>query len=218
LRPEWLASKAREAEMRNKQVKTPPGLPFQKQADVPPVMATSYSSVAQKYLLDSSRNPDLPIEAPPQPPPPPKMPALPQYHGMFDIGGGPTIVLSAGGGNKRLHAGEEIGEFKLIAFNSEQIELEWNNERIIKPLAELAGHSAPQQQGGGQAADNTPAPPPQPVQQRPLGPGACGADGRCACQVNDSMPVGTVVNGVRKTSVHNPLLNSDNCIWVPAGQ
>lgn len=220
LRQEWNAAKAREAEMRSRAVKTPVVLPFQKPPEVPAVMPSTYSSVAQKYLLDPSRNPEIPIEPPPPPPPKPQQPPLPVFHGMYNFGGGPTIVLSPpGGGNKRLHAGEKIGEYTLVAFNSEQIELEWNGERVIKPLAEISGrNSAPQQQNGGAVADAGPAPAPRQVVQQPLGPGAAGSDGRRACQANDSMATGTVVEGVKKTIVHNPLMGSDNCIWVPVGQ
>jgi hypothetical protein len=219
-RRQWVAAKERQADIIRKGFVPPaPAPPFTRQPEVQPVLASGYAPIAQRFLLDPSRNPDVPIEKPPAPPPPPPRPALPFFHGMMNIGDGPEVSMSATANavHRWLHAGEKIGEFKLVAFDADNIELEWNGDRIIKPLAELSGHSAQ-----GQAIEAPPEndqpptrviPPPAPV-----GPGQENVAGERSCQANDTMPVGTVMNGVVKTIVRNPLFGSENCIWKPVGR
>ena len=219
-RRQWVAANERKAQILRTQVPPAPAPPFTRQPEVSPVLASGYANIAQRFLLDPSRNPDVPVEPKPLPPPPPPRPPLPFFHGMMNIGDGPEISMSqtSGSVHKWLHAGEAIGEFKLVAFDADNIELEWNGERIVKPLVELSGHTG----GTGQVAEAPPEndqpptrviPPPAPV-----GPGAENVAGERACQSNDTMPVGTVVNGVIKTIVRNPLFGSENCIWKPVGR
>lgn len=217
LRRQWAAAKEREAETIRHNVPVTKAPPFPKAPEVPPVMASAYEPIASNYLLDPSRNSEIVKDPPPAPPPPPQRPPLPLFHGMMDIGDGPEIILSedAKTEHKRLHSGDKIGQFTLVAFNSENIELEWNGERIIKALAEIAGHGAgPRQAVEASHAEvaATAAPKPQPS---PLGPGPEGSGGTRGCLPNDSTPVGAVVGDVKKTLVVNALTGSQNCIWVP---
>lgn len=218
LRGQWLAAKAREAKIRSGQVAPAPAPPFTKLPEVAPVMASGYANVAQKFLLDPSRNPDLPIEVPPPPPPPKPMPPLPFFHGMMNIGDGPEIILSEKEGteHKRMHAGEAIGEFTLVAFNADSIELDWNGERIVKPLVELSGH----REGPGQQAEESSPEPVARVAPTPgdYGPGDPNGTGERACVPGDTTPEGTEKDGVVKTLVRNPLFGSVNCIWKPRGR
>jgi hypothetical protein len=219
LRRQWVAAKEREAQIqRTAKVAPAAALPFTRQPEVAPVMASGYAKIAQNFLLDPSRNPDVPIPAPPPPPPPPVMPPLPLFHGMMNIGDGPEIIMSvnAAAAHKRLHAGETIGEFQVVAFNADQVELEWNGQRMTKTLAEIAGHGAgPQQASETSQADAAPATRAAPA------PAAYGPDkaensaGEHACVDGDTTAVGTEKDGLVKTMVRNALLGSENCIWRP---
>lgn len=222
LHEEWVAGKARrEALSRSSLVKPAPAPPFQKSPEPPAVMATSYAKIAQELLLDPSRNPDIPIPPKPEPQPPPPPPPPPVFHGMMNIGAGPQIIMSEKANTARqwLSPGDKIGEYKLVSFNSEAVELEWNGQRFIKQLSEISGHGAGPQPGGEQAGNQASAPAPAPVQQVSLGPGAPGANGDRGCQNNDSDPFGTVKDGYIKTEVRNPLFpnSGGGCVWKPVG-
>lgn len=217
LRGQWLAAKAREAQIQRGRVAPAPAPPFTRLPEVAAVMASGYANVAQKFLFDSSRNPDLPIEVKPPPPPPPPMPPLPFFHGMMNIGNGPEIILSlkTDAAHKRVHAGDTIGEFTLVAFNSEQVELQWNDTRIVKSLAELSGHSAaPQavQESAPEAAVVNERPP---VVSESKGPGTENSAGERACQEGDTDAPGTERAGVVKTIGRNALFGNEYCIWKP---
>ncbi len=223
LHGQWQAAKARQDRIAAGRVAPAPPPPFTKLPEVEPVMASGYASVAQKFLLDPSRNSDLPIPEPEKVvvPPPPVMPPLPFFHAMMNIGNGPEIVMSekSGSQHKRIHPGESIGEFKLVAFNSEQIELEWNGQRMVKSVTELSGHGAgPNAEPQAAPAEATAAPAPT-VREAPtpaaLGPGEGNAAGERACQPGDTMPVGTEIDGVVKTVGKHGLFGGEFCIWKP---
>lgn len=218
LRGQWQAARERQKRMVSGQAPPAPALPFSRLPEVAPVMASGYSEVAQKFLLDPSRNPDLPIEVAPPPPPPPPMPALPFFHGMMNIGNGPECIMSVGAStaHKRVHAGEPIGDFTLVAFNSEQIELDWNGRRVVKSLAELSGHGkgpqAAEEAASAEAAVANVRVAPAPAD---YGPGAANAAGERSCQEGDTLPVGTERDGVVKTIGKNALFGGEYCIWKP---
>jgi len=218
LRGQWLAAKAREKQIQQDAVAPAPAPPFTRLPEVAPVMASAYANVAEKFLLDPSRDPNLPIPVPEPVPPPPPMPALPFFHGMMNIGNGPECIMSvtASAEHKRVHAGEQIGEFTLVAFNADQIELDWNGKRVVKSLAELSGH------GSGPEAAEAPAPvEAAAVNERPAvvpgdkGPGDANAAGERACQAGDTDPPGTERDGVVKTVGRNTLFGTEYCIWKP---
>jgi hypothetical protein len=145
------------------------------------------------------------------------MPPLPFFHGMMNIGGGPEVIMSlkSDATHKRVHAGEAIGDFTLVAFDSERIELEWNGRRIVKSLAELSGHGngpqaaeAPEPEAAAPAVHVAPPP-------AAYGPGAENAAGERACQEGDTLPAGTETDGVVKTIGRNALFGTEYCIWKP---
>ena len=222
LRREWQASKARQAELLRKQVKPAPAIPFPKPPEVPPVMAAQYASVAQKFLLDPSRNSDIILPPPPPPPEAPKMPALPLYHGMMNVGNGPELNMSvsASAMHQWVRAGGTIGEFKVVSFSAQQIELEWNGQRIVKNLSEIEGHGAgPAQQNATSASNNGTTNMKPAVVEAVKGPGeATNIPGERACQEGDTTPFGTVRDGLVKTPIHNGLLGSTGCLWKPVGR
>jgi hypothetical protein len=220
LRGQWLAEKAREARLPRGQVAPAPPPPFTKLPEVAPVMASGYAEVAQKFLLDPSRNPDVPVEVvppPPPPPPPPPMPPLPVFHGMMNIGNGPEVIMSVNPliGHQRVQAGGAIGDFTLVSFNSEQIELEWNGKRIVKSLAELSGHKAGPQAAQESAPEVAAAPARVAPVPAELGPGMENAVGERACQEGDTLPAGAEREGVVKVVGRNSLLGTPYCIWRP---
>jgi hypothetical protein len=218
VRRQWTAAREREAQIQRAKVPPAPAPPFTRQPEVPAVMAAGYETIAGRFLLDPSRNSKVPIEVPPPPPPPPPRPPLPFFHGMMNIGDGPEIILSEKEGteHKRMHAGEAIGEFTLVAFNADSIELDWNGERIVKPLVELSGH----REGPGQQAEESSPEPVARVAPTPgdYGPGDPNGTGERACVPGDTTPEGTEKDGVVKTLVRNPLFGSVNCIWKPRGR
>jgi hypothetical protein len=219
LRRQWVAAKERQAQISRGQIQPTPAPPFSKLPEVAPVLPSGYSTIAQKLLLHPSRNPDLPVEVPPPPPPPPVRPPLPAYHGMINLGDGPEIILSVGAAaHKYLHPGDPIGDFKLVGFSADEVELEWNGERFRKRLTELVAHSG-QQQAAASEPDAAPV-----AVRAPVTPGAYGPDknangnGERACVDGDTTPVGTEKDGVVKTIVRNALMGSENCIWKPVSK
>ena len=145
----WLAAKAHEAAELRKKYPPTPAVQFPPLASPPPVMATGYVEIPQKMLFDRSRNPNVPIEAPPAPPPPPPPPPLPIYHGQMNLGDGTGLfaILSATNTapHEAIHLGETIGQYKLLSVNKEGIDLEWNGQTFHKNLNEITDHSTRQQ-------------------------------------------------------------------------
>ena len=219
LRKEWHAAKDREVATLGKKVKpgaTPPWTPLPAEQ---PVLATSYAPVAQKFLFDRERNPNVVVEVKPAPPPPP-MPALPVYRGMMDVGSrGPVAFLSvtSDGAQQAIHPGEPIGPFKLLAVNADEITFEWNGQKVTKRVDELPRSAAPAPET--QVAERGPAapvaaPPPAPL---PTGPGAATPfGGERTCAMNDGHNEGDVVDGFRKVVFTTPF--GKNCTYQPASK
>src|SRR5579862_818678 len=137
LRTNWLAAKARERavlqrKVAAKTVLAPPPLPT-----VKTVAPAEYIDVAGKMLFSKDRNPAVVVE-PPKPPPEPVMPALPSYHGQMAIGE-PVIFLSASAAapQRIYHAGEQVGDFKLVSFDENRVAFEWKGKNVERKLEEL---------------------------------------------------------------------------------
>ena len=137
LRANWIEAKARERvvlerKVAAKAVLAPPALP-----GVKPVAPAEYVDVASKMLFSKDRNPTVMVE-PPKPPPEPVMPALPTYHGQMAIGE-PVILLSTGsnGAQRSYHAGDQIGDFKLVSFDESIVDFEWKGKNVERKLEQL---------------------------------------------------------------------------------
>lgn len=218
-------AKAREAAQRNVRLAPVPPPPIPPWPAEPPVLATNYAKIASNLLLSKDRNPEVPIEVPPPPPPPPPMPALPVYHGMMNLGDpeGPLAILSVAANkpHKGIHAGETIGEFKLLAISTDGIDLQWKDQKVHKTLEELTDHAhsaasqpAPTQKvEGGYATPPPPRDPPPPASE--YGPGADAGPGIKRCMDNDTTAPGTVVKGFRKISKPGPF--GPTCYWEAVG-
>jgi hypothetical protein len=228
LRQMWLASRARDAAEFGQKVGPVPVPPLTPLPNPQAVVPAKYKNIADKDLLSRDRNPDVPVEPPPPPPPEPPMPPLPVYHGLMNLGDGPTAFmgLTATSPYEIVHPGESIGQFKLLSVNEKEIELEWHGKKVHKLVDELTDNSqsapaavAAQTADAGQGRPvNAPpvsAPPQEPPSQK--GPGEeHSAFGTASCQANDTTPDGTVVNGYRKIHRRTPFGNI--CMWEQVGK
>lgn len=223
-RVRWREARAVRQDNLNVHVKplAPPPLSPAPKPDAPP--ATKYAEVATNDLFSKDRNPTVVIEAPTVAPPKP-MPPLPIVYGVLGLPSGVKAIMAekAGAGSKPVHAGDTVGEFKIVALDSRNVTFEWEGKEIAKPIEDLidrTGHTAPD--GNSQAAasappQNQPMAPPPPQASTPSNP-VLGVDiGTAqrpmrACQPGDTSPAGTVVDGYRKEVASSPF--GINCHWV----
>jgi hypothetical protein len=167
LRASWLDAGVREhavLERRTapKPVLAPPPLPV-----VKPVAPAEYIDVANKMLFSKDRNPIVVVE-PPKPPPEPVMPALPNYHGQMAIGE-PVILLSASNNVQRsYHAGDQVGDFKVVSFDRENIAFEWKGKSVERKLEELRPKQVVAQVPPGARPGAVPAPILVPATPKPV--------------------------------------------------
>jgi hypothetical protein len=230
LRSQYVAAKARQAHMPGPAPKAPPVAPVAPLPTPSAVLPSGYKDVALNTLFDPSRNPNLPVPEPPKPAPPPEPPPLPSYHGMINFGdaAGPVALINPadGSGHQEVHAGEMTGAFKLVAFDRQEMALEWEGRTFHKrlgdegggqPKARAAGAIAPINDVGvipGQAPKNAVEAPRQ--QGSELGPGVEMTDTVKACQAGDSSPAGAVNGGYRKEVNVSPM--GSQCIWRAIGK
>ena len=108
--------------------------------EVQSVRAASYAAVAQKMLFSRDRNADVVLPVPPpfvHLTPPPPMPPFPKSHGVM-MNGNPRVILStAAEGQKIYQAGDRIGGWEIVRFDSKTITLQWMDQEITKAFAEL---------------------------------------------------------------------------------
>lgn len=150
LREQWLGENAHEQAVL-KQVPSPiPAPPVTPVPAPKPLMGANYGDIAQKDLFAKDRNPIVIIEAPKVEPPKP-MPPLPLFYGVMNLPSGPIAIMSEKANTRHVgvHAGDKMGEFKVLALNAQQVEFEWDGKKITKSVNELIDRSAP----------NTTAPP-----------------------------------------------------------
>ena len=218
-RQTWLAAQEREAAKLGVRVKPVSPPPFTPLPPTPPVAATGYAPIAQQTLFDKSRNPNVVIEQPPPPPPKP-MPPLPVYHGQLNVGAGPTAILSVTGNSahEAIHPGEQIGQFKLLDVNSDEITFEWEGQTVRKRVDALVDRTAQAPAAadpGAGTRTEQPVVAAAPVPKTPTGPGADTGRGFKTCDPNDSTPEGAVVDGFRKVVTPTPFGSA--CRWDPVG-
>ncbi len=205
LRARWLDARAKERAVLAKAARRTEVLPPPSSAPPAPAKTSDYSEVVAKTLFSKDRDPNVVIVVPPPPPPKPEppIPPRPSYHGQMGFGPDPVAFLSIDSKNTQrgYHAGEEVGPFKLVAFDHEQIKFEWNGKTLEYKLSELKPRPTDAAQPQPQAQNSDAAPPPAPAaklssdQAPPMG--AQEGDRR-SCVVGDRSPTGTVSNGYRK--------------------
>jgi hypothetical protein len=181
----------------------------------------NYLEVAQKTLFSKDRNPNVIVEVVPPPAPKPEEPTPPRpfYFGQMGFGQ-PVALLSVDkGGQKGFHVGDDVGPFKLVAFNRETITFEWNGKTLEYPLAELKPKEpqAAQQAAAAAAAAAAPSKPQSLtpaitiVEDKPT-LGTQNGEIR-SCVAGDKSPAGTVKDGYKKTVVNGPF--GPSCQWEP---
>ena len=209
-----LALNEREARVLGKKVAPRTFPPLTPIAPVIPLVAANYLDVAQKMLLSRDRNPTVIIDPEPEKVKP-VMPPLPLVQGLMTLGE-PSIIMSEkpGATQKTYHQGEKVGAFKLVAFDSETVVLDWNGEMVERKLEDMIERApAPSATGGAGAGAPAGAPPPPPAPTEAKGPGGDIGGGYHGCLANDSTPSGTVRDGLRKIEVSTPMGKS--CRWEP---
>jgi hypothetical protein len=214
LRREWVEAHTREEAVLQKRIPPvpPPRMPVP--ATTEPVKAAGYYDIAQKMLFSKDRNPVVVVEPPPAPKVVP-MPALPLFHGVVNLGDGPMAIMSVGpkGPHRDYQPGDQVGEFKLVAVNNEELVLEWEGKTITKKVDEILdrGTAAPPAPGPAAAATTAAAPPPRPVTPATAEPGPDLNGGIKACQPGDDSPAGTVADGMHKVIRQTPF--GPRCYW-----
>jgi hypothetical protein len=215
LRVQWQAAREHEKiVLVNNRPKPAAAAPYVPPAPPQPIVAAQYLEVATKDLFAKDRN-SIVINDPPPPPPPPKpMPALPIVKGILNLDGVTAIMMEGNKGpQKEVKPGDQIGEFKLLAINNQEIVLEWDGQEVRRRVEELFDRSIPEATpppatGPAVQAQSAPA---KPAMQVKAGPGTDVGGGRKACVPGDSSPVGTVVDGMRKVGYDTPF--GQACAW-----
>jgi hypothetical protein len=189
-----------------------------------PFAPSDYNGAVQNDLFAKDRNPNVIVDPPPPPPPtppPPRMPDLPAYYGTMALFGDPVILLSLPkGAQKKYHAGETVGPFKLVSFDREKVVFDWDGKIVERKPEELKEKEGAAAQQVAQAAD-VPSmrvepvkliadPPPDAPKLSPK-IGADNGAGIRQCVAGDTTPVGTVVDGYKKVVTMN--MFGQTCMW-----
>lgn len=225
LRAKWIEMHQHEHAVLAAGGKPKPTAPRQPIQPSKPVAAAEYSDVAQRVLFFKDRNPNVIVDPPPPPPPappPPPMPELPAYYGTMALFGDPVILLSLPKGpQKKYHAGDQVGPFKLISFDREKVVFDWNGKTIEKSPDELKEKAAAVVEPVKASNDNEPPTRVQPVKliadpptDAPKLDPKLGVDdggGIRACVSGDTSPAGTVVDGYKKVITQN--MFGSTCMW-----
>jgi hypothetical protein len=157
LRERYLQAHAHERAVLRNKVAPKPVLAPQTPPPARPSQAAEYADVAQRTLFSKDRNPNVTVELP-KPAPEPPMPALPIYHGQMDFGE-PVAFLSLpnqAATQKGYHLGDKVGDFKLVAFDRDKIEFEWNGKKVERKPEQLV---AKEGTAAGPSAATSAAPP-----------------------------------------------------------
>jgi hypothetical protein len=186
-----------------------------------PFAAADYNQVAQNDIFAKDRNPNVIVDPPPPPPPappPPPMPDLPAYYGTMALFGDPVVLLSLPKGPQRkYHAGDAVGPFKLISFSREKVVFDWNGKLVERKPEDLKEKEPSVQQA---AAEGPPTrvepvkliaePPPDAPKLSPQ-LGADNGGGVRMCVAGDKSPPGTVIDGYKKVETMN--MFGKTCMW-----
>ena len=140
LRAHWRETRARELATLSKAARRSKLLPPPSPAPPEPAVPANYLEVAQKTLFSKDRNPNVIVEV--------AAAAAAETRGAAAAAARitsarwdsdePVALLSVEkGGQKGFHVGDDVGPFKLVAFNRDTITFEWNGKTLEYPLAEL---------------------------------------------------------------------------------
>jgi hypothetical protein len=235
LRKHWLEGEAEARAVMSRKVQPSAVMPPPAPAPVAAVSPSDYLEVATKTLYSSDRNPNVIVDPVKPPPPPPPMPALPVYYGQMTFGD-PVVILTVAGApqQKSYSVGQQVGDFKLVAFTRDTIKFDWNGKEVERKLDELAPKPGQQQQAAAPAGTPAYTPPTPtmaapnpsagsvtpiggnpsstPAEKDPLSGNDMGG-GLKACVMGDSLPAGTVRDGWKKVMGGGLLGMGQSCHW-----
>ncbi len=226
LRAKWLDEEAHRRDMLKQAIRSVTVPPPPPSPAVQRPVAAEYLEVAQRTLFTKDRNPNVEIPIPPAPPPPPPVPPLPVYRGQMAIGE-PVVFLATGPTDEKgYRKGDMVGKFKLVAFDHDNITLEWDGKNLEHKVTDLVSREP--QQAQQQTAAPAPSAPAAPVTS--LGAATprkldgddknpvLGTDmgGPRACVAGDNSPAGTIVSGYKK--VMTATLMGQSCHWEPVNR
>jgi len=191
---------------------------------VPPpdrTVAANYLDIAARLLFSRDRNPAVIIA----PPPVKQIPEFPVAYGVLMIADPPIIMMAPkkGQGQKGYRAGEQIGDFKIVAFDARSITFEWDGQKFTKNVQDLVDRDAKSAALlNTQNTQNVPvaeAPPAAATTTTVMtstgssaqGPGVDTGGGIRACTAGDSAAPGTVSDGYRKVVSETPF--GKVCRW-----
>ncbi len=143
MREQWLAENAHEQAVLKQLPRPVPAPPVTPVPAPKPLTASSYGEIAQKMLFAKDRNSVVIVEAPKVVPPKP-MPPLPLFYGVMNLPSGPIAIMSEKSNTRHLgiHVGDTLGEFKILALNTQRVEFEWDGKKITKNVSELIDRGA----------------------------------------------------------------------------
>ena len=220
LRAKWLDEEAHRRDLLKQAIHSVTVPPPPPAPAVQRPLAMDYLEVAQRTLFTKDRNSTVVVEPPPVPPPPPPVPPLPVYRGQMAIGE-PVVFLATGPSDEKgYRKGDMVGKFKLVAFDRENITLEWDGKNLEHKVTDLVSHDAQQVQQPVAAAPVAAAAPVSlgdaaPPKVSSDGSPALGVDmgGPRGCVTGDTSPAGTIFNGYRKVIAQT--LMGQSCHWEP---
>jgi hypothetical protein len=182
-------------------------------------VAANYLDIAARLLFSKDRNPTVIIA----PPPVKQVPALPLAYGVLMMADPPIIMMAAkkGEGQKGYRAGDVIGDYKIVSFDSRTIVFEWEGQKFPKNIQDLADRD-PQtaallntQNRQNVSPQETAAAPAAQVLSNTgssaKGPGADTGGGMRACAPGDTSPAGTISDGYKKMVSDTPFGKA--CGW-----
>lgn len=211
----WVAARDRQRLVLSERVGPSKLLPPPPIAPVQPAVAADYLDVAQKMLFSKDRNPTVIVEAEPPKPKPP-MPPLPTAHGLIFFGDQRVIILAVNPGaeQKSYHAGDQVGKFKLVSFDSDKVTFEWDGDNVEKRYQDLLPKEKERTAVAAAPATASPLVVSTATSTSDSSKSTPGADmgaGFRTCQLGDTSPAGTVADGYRK--VLNPTPFGNSCFW-----
>jgi hypothetical protein len=202
----------------------PPSVTAVPKPDAP--AAVMYAEVANKNLFAADRNPTVVID-PPKVEAPKPMPALPVVYGTMGLPSGTKAIMAqkAGDPSKSVRTGDTIGDFKVVALNSEKVTFEWEGKQVEKRIEDLIDRSNTPTAAGVNRGPAAPAAPAAVAASPGRGPGdgsnGAAASGRPGAELSpteracsgDAAPTGSVVDGYRKQFTPSPF-GAINCRWI----
>jgi hypothetical protein len=218
-RVRWQAAEAERKATLNVPIRAamPGPVPAVPKPDSPP--ATKYADVAEKNLFSVDRNPAVIID-PPKPVEVKPMPHLPVVFGTMGLPSGIKAIMAEkpGEASRSVRAGDTIGEFKVLAIDTQKIRFEWDGKEIEKRIEDLVDRSNVQTAGARGPAAPPPSGPAAPAPQPPQAQSNANptmsvelTEGVRACKPGENSPAGTMLDGYKKTITMSPF--GATCRW-----